>query len=560
MSAPWIARCAGLFVLAAAWLAIAPVAVAETARDLAWREDLKTFVTRLRELHPRPFARLPEARFDSAAAALESRIPRMTDPEVAVGLMRLDAMLQDGHTLVVPVSRAMGFGQVVPVRLYAFDDGLAVSAVGPAYARYAGSRVLRIGELPAEEALRRVLEITPADNEMTRLDRAPFFLTMPPVLRALGISPDNDRVAFEVRTPAGATERFTARAVADTTGSFDWFFEGEGLPIAGTRTAHDAARAPLPLHLRDPQRAWWFEWEPGTRLLYVQLRRIQYSDGGKTLADFIRDLFAFSDSVKPETFVLDIRHNHGGNNMLLQPLIHGLIQREGGINRRGHLFTVIGRGTFSAAQNCANWLEEHTRTLFVGEPTGGRPNHYGDNEPVTLPHHSDLLVFVSRWSWQARLPWDDRPWIAPHLPAPMTRLQYRENRDPALEAILAYRNEPVLSELLRKEVLEGGAAAAKRAHRDYEPRHPDRWGRTHEEELNQLGYALLGEGRASAAVAIFALSAGRYPGSANAWDSLAEATLAGGDKARAVELYRKALALDPKLRSARRALERLSER
>ena len=545
-------------LIAAASLLAASLALADGARDQAWREDLQAFVTGLRTVHPKPFAHVAEARFDSAAAALRARIPQLTDAGVAVELMRLDAMIQDGHTLVVPVSRAMGFGRVVPVRLYGFEDGVWISAAGPAHARYAGARVLRIGSVTVEDALRRAFEITGADNDMTRIDRATFFLTMPSILQALGISPDSDRVAFEVRTLAGATEHFTARAEPDTTGSFDWFFEGEGLPLKGSRTAHDGARAPLPLHLRDPERAYWFEWMPESRLLYVQLRRIQRLDRGVTLADFCARMFAYSDSVGPETVVIDIRHDHGGDNTLLQPLIHGLIKREGGINRRGHLFTIIGRGTFSAAQNCANWLEEHTQTLFVGEPTGGRPNHYGDNQPVALPHHPDILVFVSHWAWQARLPWDDRPWIAPHIPAPLTSADYRENRDPALAAILAYRSEPVFTDRLRTQVLAGGRAAAATTWQGYARRHPDRWGRTHEAEVDALGYALLGEGRTKEAVAIFSLNAERYADSANAWDSLAEATLAAGDRTEAEKLYRKALAIDPDLRSARRALERLT--
>ena len=91
-------------------------------------------------------------------------------------------MIQDGHTIVAPVSKAMGFGRVVPVRIYGFEDGTWISAAGAPYARYAGARVVRIGDVTAEEALRRALEITPADNDMTRLDRAPFWLTMPPIL------------------------------------------------------------------------------------------------------------------------------------------------------------------------------------------------------------------------------------------------------------------------------------------------------------------------------------------------------------------------------------------
>jgi hypothetical protein len=107
------------------------------------------------------------------------------------------------------------------------------------------------------------------------------------------------------------------------------------------------------------------------------------------------------------------------------------------IVERGRLFTIIGRRTFSAAMNCANALEQHTNTLFVGEPTGTSPNHYGDAARIVLPH-SGLSVFASTLYWQDSSPQDTRPWIAPHLPVAMTREDYLANRDPALEAILEY--------------------------------------------------------------------------------------------------------------------------
>lgn len=549
-----------VIVLGAIVLAIlAPMPVCgDDARDQAWRDDLLSYVEQLRKVHPKPFAYVAEARFDSAVAALDRRLPMLSDAEVAMGFMRLMAMLGDGHSVVLPTSRAIGFGRVIPVRLYAFEDGLFVSAATEAYADAVGAKVIRIGDLSADEALARVLEVSPADNDFTRLDRAPFFLTMPNVLQALGITRDSDRVSFEVRTTKGATHRFVANAVPDTTGGIDWFFEGEGLPVANYRTAHDGAKLPVPRHLRDPEKAWWYEWIPEQRMLYLQLRRVQIADQGMLFADFVRRMFAFGDSVRPDLMVIDLRHDHGGNNQILQPLIHGLVKRDSSYAAHRRLYTIIGRGTFSAAQNCANWLEEHTPTLFVGEPTGGRPNHFGDNEPVSLSHHPDLLVFVSRWAWQAQLPWDGRSWIAPHLAAPLMSKDYRENRDPALEAILAYRTEPTLAQLLRQKALVGEYGSAAAAYRAYKQRHPDRWGRTSEEEVTQLGYSLLGQGQTRAAVVVLKLNVESYPHSANAYDSLAEATLATGNKGRAIELYRKALELDPSLRSSRRMLEQLT--
>ncbi|MBK6490948.1 MAG: hypothetical protein IPF97_04295 [Sphingomonadales bacterium] len=46
--------------------------------------------------------------------------------------------------------------------------------------------------------------------------------------------------------------------------------------------------------------------------------------------------------------------------------------------RWGGLYLLIGPQTFSAAQNLANRLERETLAIFVGTPTGGAPNHYGD--------------------------------------------------------------------------------------------------------------------------------------------------------------------------------------
>jgi len=49
-----------------------------------------------------------------------------------------------------------------------------------------------------------------------------------------------------------------------------------------------------------------------------------------------------------------------------------------------------------------------------------------------------------------------------------------------------------------------------------------------------------------------------YPQSANVYDSLAEAYLLSGDKDKAIENYRRALAIDPKMESARQALKQLT--
>lgn len=64
-----------------------------------------------------------------------------------------------------------------------------------------------------------------------------------------------------------------------------------------------------------------------------------------------------------------------------------------------------------------------------------------------------------------------------------------------------------------------------------------------EADINAYGYELLGAGRIDEAIGVFRKNAADHPTSWNTYDSLGEALAAKGDKAAAIEQYRKALDL-----------------
>jgi hypothetical protein len=66
-----------------------------------------------------------------------------------------------------------------------------------------------------------------------------------------------------------------------------------------------------------------------------------------------------------------------------------------------------------------------------------------------------------------------------------------------------------------------------------------------EAELNQYGYQLLNEKRYDEGIRMLTLNTERHPKSANAWDSLGEAYAMKGDKAKAIENFKKSLSLNP---------------
>ena len=95
--------------------------------------------------------------------------------------------------------------------------------------------------------------------------------------------------------------------------------------------------------------------------------------------------------------------------------------------------------------------------------------------------------------------------------------------------------------LLRSILSDGVSALARyQAERARDPRVG-----LNERATNTLGYDLLRRGRSHEAIEVFKLNVKDHPTSGNTYDSLAEAYLGKGDKALALEFYKKAIEAEP---------------
>ena len=309
---------------------------------------------------------------------------------------------------------------------------------------------------------------------------------------------------------------------------------------------------------RRPGDAWWLEYLADYRLLYLRMRRVEVSSGGLAFFEFYRKLFAAADSLKPRALAIDLRQDHGGTNAILDPLVRGIVERPW-LNREGALFAVVDRGTFSAAMNAAVFLENQTRVTFVGEPTGGRVNHYGDAPEVYTPNFR-IMLQVSTLPWLGRFPSDDRRWIAPDLAVPSTFAGWSEGRDRPLEAVI----DAVLHGSLPARMLDAarrdGPAAGASARDAWRSQHPNPWSDGLERRILAYAGDLMDANRAADAAALTQVVAGIAPDSYLAWRLHGEARAATGDRAAAVQALRKALAINPRGEVARVMLARLGEK
>jgi hypothetical protein len=320
----------------------------------------------------------------------------------------------------------------LPIDFAFFTEGLYITAADNRYEDLLGAKILRFDNTPTEDTLRRLDPLINRDNEMAPLVMGAMRLRSLWLLHGLGLIASPEKVSLTVVDRQGATRTVTLAADSDIPSRKLW----DGLP-PNWKTFQQTLGLPLPLYLKDMYRPYWFEYLPETKTVYFQFNRV-LSDEKEPLDKFCERLFKFVNENDVQKLVIDMRWNNGGDSMLEPPLIKGLI-RSDKINRRGKLFVIIGRRTFSAAQNGATWIERNTDAIFVGEPTGSSPNFIGEESPFELPY-SKLMANVSDLFWQSSWPDDKREWIAPLLYTPPTFEDYRHNRDAAMEAIATYRD------------------------------------------------------------------------------------------------------------------------
>ncbi len=412
---------AAIGFLCAAAAAPAPAQEAAAPGE-PWRADLHQLAAELPRLHKDLFFLQPREEWEARVADLDAALDGLEEHEIVVEFMRLVASVGDGHTAIRlgqgPVAR-----KVFPVEFHPFSDGLHV-VVAPRELSWAvGARVTAVGGLPIDTAWTRVAEIIAHDNEAGLLAAVPQHLETAWVPHALGFGDTRERATFTVVTGSGEERALEL---------------GPGSPAALGRVGVEPKE--LPRWRRRRAEPYWFELAPAERLLYLQYNRCA-DDPQRPFAALVEELaaavaaFGVAETPPIETFLIDLRGNGGGNSLVLQPLLR-LLGNQRALREKGVLFVAIGESTFSSAMMNAVELRRGFGALLVGTPTGGKPRSYGEIKFLKLAH-SQLEVSYSTKFFE--LVADDAPSVLPDLAAPAALAHWQEGRDPALEAIAAWR-------------------------------------------------------------------------------------------------------------------------
>ncbi len=185
-----------------------------------------------------------------------------------------------------------------------------------------------------------------------------------------------------------------------------------------------------------------------------------------------------------------------------------------GKRRNTPLYMLTSKRTFSAAEAFTYTLKHLGKAVVVGEKTRGGANrtkrvNLNDDFTISVPY-IEATHPVTKTNWEGK-------GVQPNIST--------SKKDAFITAYIDAINKTVK--------------------------------RNKSRVLNGIGYSFLQEKDMDNALKVFQENAKLFPNDANSWDSLGEAYFYKKDKTNALKAYRKALALDASLTSAKKMIQKL---
>ncbi|HXI87210.1 MAG TPA: hypothetical protein VNH64_07115, partial [Parvularculaceae bacterium] len=302
------------------------------------------------------------------------------------------------------------------IEIQQFGDDFRVTRVAPGYERALGARVILIGETPVAQAMREAMSLTPSDENMSlRKGLALNYLTVGAALHGLDIIPGRDVALYTLQSDDGRLLRTE-------------------LPTSPTRDKTGWVRPFSQIRLSDqhPDDSLWCVNVADRAAVYCDFRAYD------NLAARSTAMLELISQTTPDRLVIDLRDNGGGDYTVGERKLIDPIRGLAALNRRGHLFVLIGSQTFSAAMNNAAQFRLQTAATLVGETIGEKPNSYQEPRALTLPHSKLVVRYSTRW--YAFMPSGPNV-VEPDVPIAPSWADYAAGRDPALDYALSHNAE-----------------------------------------------------------------------------------------------------------------------
>ena len=365
------------------------ICFSQEKKEIDWKSDIEYLKDTLSQKHINIFSKTSEYEFNKQLDALLSKLPELTDLQVAVKIQQIHAKMGDSHTNAGWV-KFINADKNIGIGTYWFKDGLYIISTNQRDSILLGKKIIRIGGLNIEELVDSLKTMFTDENEALTKSLVPLHLIYGQLLNNFGcVAKEEGFIEFEV---ANETNRVFQHQVK--------------LGHKDSTLFSNISSSPLLYGSNN-----WFveEYDEKNEIYFVQYNRcdskelaMEFSqpqdiiDKKPSFSEFEQKVFKTISEKPIKKFVFDMRYNGGGSAPQGTKFIEELSKIKE-INQKGKLFVLVGRKTFSSAVINTLNFQEKTKAILVGEETGGKASHFGETRSFRLPSSGLKITYSTKY-------------------------------------------------------------------------------------------------------------------------------------------------------------------
>lgn len=349
--------------------------------------------------------------FQETYENLKNNIDQQSDAELIVAISRLLASLGEAHT-----SLALPDSKLLPFEFIYLDGKVYCIGAASKYKEAVYSQLLSINGVQISNIIAELESVISHENNYWFQDILPIYLTNTTILEGLSVQAHNH---------AGYSLAFLTQDAKTVNLQVE--------PIPNRERYADEVIAPAKQRIEYFRRSneyYWYKIVENEPVLYFAYNQCA-EDPQQPMSEFLRSMVGDLETNHIQKIVVDLRNNAGGNSAILKDFIYYL-RESPTLQRQGSVVVLIGHETFSSGLLNAIDLKMTAHAVLIGEPTGGKPNSFGDIQTYQLPN-SKLTFSYSTKYFNLGMEEDA---LYPDKFIPLTIQDLMNGTDPVLDAAL----------------------------------------------------------------------------------------------------------------------------
>lgn len=379
-------------------------------------QDLEYLCTTLEQKHKNLYFKVSKENFLAEKEKIAASAPFLSDNDFYYEMKRLIALIGDAHTNINFSDSQHGHLRPLPFAIRKIDRDWYIDMIVKSSEQYLGCQLLAINDVPIQEIYDRAAYIISYENEAMLEKKFASTITFIDALKYLEVADHLDSVRLSLKhMDTGETESvempsYNGKAI----------FNEEIIPFQN---------AAVPTAQTDDI---YRSMALGQSTYFIQYNACKESPD-LPMPVFVERVQSDLMGAPYKKVIVDLRYNSGGNSAVLKPLIDMLRERKNADSIQ--VYTLIGNHTNSSAILNAVELQKATDCIFVGTPTGGNVNHYGELQSFQLPNFPATVYYSTKYF--ELVPGYSKDSLYPDIPVTTTYEDILAGTDKEVQTVLA---------------------------------------------------------------------------------------------------------------------------